>query len=85
MMAMVEAPFYTIPASAWSVKKYGTIFNSSEQLASNLDLLLLPGETFYEWGSESGRISPASASRHQVFCSRSTWFAALLQKYFRSA
>jgi hypothetical protein len=54
MMAMVEAPFYTIPASAWSVKKYGTIFNSSEQLASNLDQMLLPKETFYEWGSESG-------------------------------
>ncbi len=54
VMVMIEAPYYTIPASAWSVKKYGTIFNASEQLASNLDRLLLPKETFYEWGSESG-------------------------------
>jgi hypothetical protein len=54
VIVMIEAPFYTVPAATWSVKKYGTIFNSSEQLASNLDQMLLPRETFYEWGSESG-------------------------------
>ena len=53
-LVAVQLPNYTLPADDWSVRKYGDIFVQTEQLAGKIDNLLLPDESFYEWGSESG-------------------------------
>jgi 4-amino-4-deoxy-L-arabinose transferase-like glycosyltransferase len=53
-LACVEAPYYSVPSKMWSVKKYGGVFLATDILAHDIDHLLLPGETFYEWGNESG-------------------------------
>jgi hypothetical protein len=50
----IQAPDYLAPADVWSAKKYGKVFLETERLACNFDKLLLPNETFYEWGNESG-------------------------------
>ena len=47
-------PSYGLPADDWSVIKYGPIFVEERTVARRIDALLLPGETFYEWGSEVG-------------------------------
>jgi hypothetical protein len=49
-----EAPLYQMPADHWSLIKYGPIFVEERKLAREIDTLLLPGESFYEWGSEVG-------------------------------
>jgi hypothetical protein len=49
-----EAPLYLMPADEWSLIKYGPIFVEERKLAREIDTLLLPGESFYEWGSEVG-------------------------------
>jgi 4-amino-4-deoxy-L-arabinose transferase-like glycosyltransferase len=49
-----EIPFYGISATEWSQKKYGDIFIQSEELAGTINRILKPGETFYEWGNETG-------------------------------
>lgn len=49
-----EAPLYQMPADEWSLIKYGPIFVEERKLAREIDTLLLPGESFYEWGSEVG-------------------------------
>ena len=49
-----QAPLYMMPADDWSLIKYGPIFVEERKLASELHSMLLPGETFYEWGSEVG-------------------------------
>ena len=54
IVVLVQVPSYFIPAEDWSVKKYGNLFVDTEQFAGKIDSLLGPGETFYEWGSESG-------------------------------
>ena len=54
VLLALEWPCYKLPAADWSVKKYGGIFLETEQLAGRIDKLLAPGESFYEWGSESG-------------------------------
>ncbi len=48
-----ELPFYQIPAEDWSKKKYGDQFITSEKLGKELNQLLKPEETFYEFGNES--------------------------------
>jgi len=48
-----ELPFYQIPAKDWSKKKYGDQFITSERLGKELNQLLKPEETFYEFGNES--------------------------------
>jgi hypothetical protein len=48
-----ELPFYQIPAEDWSKKKYGDQFITSERLGKELNQLLKPEETFYEFGNES--------------------------------
>lgn len=53
-LAFMEAPYYRVPAEIWSVKKYGGVFLATDNLARGINHLLLPGETFYEWGNESG-------------------------------
>jgi len=54
ILLMVEAPYYGLSAEFWSVKKYGKIFLETERVARQIDHLLPPGATFYEWGNESG-------------------------------
>ena len=54
ILLMVEAPYYGLSAEIWSVKKYGKIFLETERVARQIDHLLPPGATFYEWGNESG-------------------------------
>ena len=54
VIALLEAPYYRVPAEMWSVKKYGGVFVATDNLAHGIDHLLLPNETFYEWGNESG-------------------------------
>lgn len=49
-----QGPFYRMPADDWSLIKYGPIFVEERKLAHEIDALLLPGESFYEWGSEVG-------------------------------
>ncbi|MDB9822137.1 hypothetical protein OAC89_00375 [Deltaproteobacteria bacterium] len=49
-----QLPLYTLSPSEWSRKKYGDFFVSTNKLAMEIDKLLKPGETFYEWGAESG-------------------------------
>ncbi len=53
-LAFEEAPYYNVPAKMWSVRKYGGVFLATDTLAHQIDQLLLPTETFYEWGNESG-------------------------------
>src|SRR5438132_5466538 len=53
-LAFMEAPCYRDSATIWSFKKYGLIFLETDKLACGIDNLLLPNETFYEWGNETG-------------------------------
>lgn len=50
-----EAPFYRFTPEEWAKAKYqdGPLFIQSYQLGRELDGMLQPGETFYEWGNES--------------------------------
>lgn len=54
VLLMLELSYYTLSAELWSVKKYGKIFLEAERAARQIDHLLPPGATFYEWGNESG-------------------------------
>ena len=54
VIVATQLPNYLLPAEDWSTKKYGSIFLQTEKLASKLDALLSPNETFYEWGNETG-------------------------------
>ena len=38
----------------WSVRKYGPVFVESDRLAEQINHLLRPDESFYEWGDETG-------------------------------
>jgi len=50
-----EAPAYRFTPEDWSRIKYKSeIFIFSKELGHELDMLLAPGETFYQWGNESG-------------------------------
>ncbi len=53
VLIAIQTPDYLVPADVWSVKKYGNVFLETDRLACNFDKLLLPNETFYEWGNES--------------------------------
>jgi 4-amino-4-deoxy-L-arabinose transferase-like glycosyltransferase len=54
IMLCIEAPYYTVPAKMWSVRKYGGVFLATDSLARSINRVLLPNETFYEWGNETG-------------------------------
>ncbi|MFZ5448661.1 MAG: ArnT family glycosyltransferase [Thermodesulfobacteriota bacterium] len=49
-----ELPNYKISSTEWSQEKYGDIFVDSKIVGKEISQLLAPGETFYEWGAESG-------------------------------
>lgn len=54
ILLMLQLPYYSLSAELWSIKKYGKIFVETERAARQIDHLLPPGATFYEWGNESG-------------------------------
>ena len=50
-------PQYRLPPEEWTRQKYaqeGEYFLASAPLAREIDALLAPDETFYEWGAETG-------------------------------
>jgi hypothetical protein len=49
-----QIPFYQAPPEVWSRLKYGDVFVAEQKLGRELGVLLAPGETFYEFGSETG-------------------------------
>jgi hypothetical protein len=54
----VEMPYYFKSARDWCMMKYrdreGEEFAASRGVRRQLDALLMPGETFYVWGAETG-------------------------------
>ncbi len=48
-----QIPSFYLSANEWSYKKYGDIFIDSKKVAIMLDRVLLPTETFYQFGAES--------------------------------
>jgi hypothetical protein len=54
ILLMLELSYYGLSAEIWSLKKYGQIFLETQRVARQIDHLLPPGATFYEWGNESG-------------------------------
>lgn len=49
-----EIPTFALSADQWSEAKYGRIFVMARDLAPKIDAILLPNETFYEFGAETG-------------------------------
>lgn len=49
-----EIPTYALTADQWSEAKYGRIFVMARDLAPKVDAILLPAESFYEFGAETG-------------------------------
>ncbi len=49
-----EARFYRLPAAQWSQEKYGAEYSVTQKVGRDLQELLLPSESFYEWGLQSG-------------------------------
>jgi hypothetical protein len=49
-----ELPYFGQSAESWSRAKYGDIFVETKRAAAVIDSLLAPGETFVEWGDETG-------------------------------
>lgn len=56
LLVFHEAPFYALSPEEWANQKYtdGPLFLKSYELGRVLDEGLKPGESFYEWGNESG-------------------------------
>lgn len=54
VLVWFELPHYRLSPDEWSRRKYGEVFVTSKVLGTSLNELLGPGETFYEWGSETG-------------------------------
>src|SRR5262249_34816896 len=50
-----QIPLYRVPPEAWSRLKYGELFVAEQKLGRELGVLLATGETFYEFGAETGR------------------------------
>jgi hypothetical protein len=47
-------PLYKLSPDEWSSKKYGNVFVMNKNLGLEINKLLKPDETFYEWGAETG-------------------------------
>jgi 4-amino-4-deoxy-L-arabinose transferase-like glycosyltransferase len=54
LMLAEQLPLYQVPPEVWSRLKYGELFVREQKLGRELGALLGPGETFYEWGAETG-------------------------------
>lgn len=48
-----QIPSFQLSAEEWAFKKYGGIFNQAKRVAAIPKELLLPGETFYQFGAET--------------------------------
>lgn len=53
-IVFAELPYYFLSPEIWSARKYGSVFIQTDAEARKLTNLLRPGETFYEWGNETG-------------------------------
>jgi hypothetical protein len=66
-----QLPYYRLAPQEWSVAKFGGRLINSRYVASMINEVLLPGETFYEWGHEaelyfySSRRPPGSELRSE--------------------
>jgi hypothetical protein len=49
-----QAPNYFLAPDEWSRRKSGSLYVASRNRALAINGLLAPGETFYEWGAETG-------------------------------
>ena len=54
ILVVQQAPSYLRSAGLWSMRKYGPRFVVWKAHARAVDAVLAPGETFYEWGAETG-------------------------------
>lgn len=54
LVLALRLPLYGFPADDWARIKHGEIAIAAARLGRELDALLLPGETFYHWGRQSG-------------------------------
>jgi 4-amino-4-deoxy-L-arabinose transferase-like glycosyltransferase len=54
LMLATQLPLYQVSPEAWSRLKYGELFVREQKLGRELGAMLGPGETFYEWGAETG-------------------------------
>ena len=55
LLVVQQAPAFQTPAQKWTILKHGTDdFVASESLGGRLSGILEPGETFYQWGAETG-------------------------------
>jgi len=50
----LQLPLYRLAPEDWSRRKYGEVFVDSQRMGREIGSLLKPGETFFEWGAESG-------------------------------
>jgi len=53
-LLVLEAPLYRLSPDDWSREKYGEAFVESRDLGREIAAMLEPGETFYQWGNETG-------------------------------
>jgi Dolichyl-phosphate-mannose-protein mannosyltransferase len=53
-LVLLQLPSYLLSPDEWSERKYGAVFVATRRAATAIDTLLTPGETFYEWGAETG-------------------------------
>lgn len=51
---LYEVPSYRLPPEEWCRRKYGERFTWLPDVGNQINHLLLPQETFYNWGSDSG-------------------------------
>lgn len=49
-----QAPLYSLSPTQWSREKYGELFIVTREAAREIDRVLEPGETFYEYGPDTG-------------------------------
>jgi hypothetical protein len=69
LLLVTQLPTLGEPSQEWSRRKFGERLVRSTALAEAVDALLLPGETFFEWGHEaelyyySGRRPPGGEFR----------------------
>ncbi len=54
VVVLLQVPSYLLSPDQWSMRKYGSLFVATRRAAAQIDKVLTPGETFYEWGAETG-------------------------------
>ena len=51
-LAVYEISFLRLPPEEWSRRKYGDVFVVTKRLAGEVEAMLAPGETIYNWGDD---------------------------------